>query len=241
VLFRSRLITPLKDRFGAQIRTHYPLDVDTEMAIALQEATPLEFDDLTVEVPEYMVEIVATFSQLARQSSHINQRSGVSVRLTVSNLETLVANAARRALRAGESEVVPRVCDLEALAASTSGKIELDVLDDDGGEVVERLLRQAVLTVFRERLDPADLRGVLEAFDGGRVIHAGEDVAASDEAELVTEISALRDAVEQLVGADEGPAVVASAVEFVLEGLHLSKRLNKDTDQMGVRATYRSR
>lgn len=238
---RGRLITPLKDRFGAQIRTHYPLDVETEMAIAEQEAQPLTDADLDVAVPEFMAEIVSTLSQLGRQSSHINQRSGVSVRLTVTNLETLVANAARRSLRAGDTSVVPRISDLEALAASTSGKVELDTLDDDGGEVIDRLLRQAVLTVFRERLDIADLRGVIDAFDDGRVIHAGEDVPAIDEARLATEIPALRDAVAALAGDDERPAVVASAVEFVLEGLHLSKRLNKDADHLGTRATYHAR
>ena len=238
---RGRLITPLKDRFGAQIRTHYPLDVDTEMAIVAQEASPLEGDGLEVFVPDFMAEVVATVSQLARQSAQINQRSGVSVRLTVTNAETLVANAARRALRAGDDQVVPRVSDLEALAASTSGKVEFDMLDDDGGEVIERLVKQAVLTVFRERLDVADLRGVLDAFDEGRIVHAGEDVPAADEAALAAEIPALDAAVAALVGEDDRPGVRASAVEFVLEGLHLAKRLNKDADHRGTRATYRSR
>ncbi|NLD77438.1 MAG: magnesium chelatase, partial [Acidimicrobiales bacterium] len=238
---RGRLITPLKDRFGAQIRTHYPLDVETEMAIVAQEAQPVSADDLEVVTPPFMAEIVATFSQLARQSSHINQRSGVSVRLSVTNAETMEANALRRALRAGDTEAVPRVSDLEALAASTSGKVELDTLDDDGGEVIDRLLKQAVLTVFRERLDIAQLRGVIEAFDDGRVVHAGEDVSSRDEVALATEIPALRDAVVALVEDDERPGVVASAVELVLEGLHLSKRLNKDADHAGTRATYRAR
>jgi magnesium chelatase subunit I len=238
---RGRLITPLKDRFGAQIRTHYPLDVETEMAIVAQEAAPLADASLEVHVPEFMAEVVATISQLARQSTHINQRSGVSVRLSVTNAETLVANAARRALRGGESEVVPRVSDLEALAASTSGKVELDTLDDDGGEIIERLVSQAVLSVFRDRLDLGELRGVIDAFDDGRVIHAGEDVPAADEARLAAEVPAMAAAVSRLLGGDERPAAVASAVEFVLEGLHLSKRLNKDTDHTGVRSTYRAR
>ena len=147
----------------------------------------------------------------------------------------------RRSLRAGETEVVPRVSDLEALVASTSGKVELDTLDDNGGEVLDRLLRQAVLTVFRDRLDVGRLREVIEAFDDGRVVHAGEDVAARDDVALATEIPALRDAVIALVGDDERPGVVASAVELVLEGLHLSKRLNKDSDHTGTRSTYHSR
>src|SRR5215208_2010062 len=122
---RGRIITPLKDRFGAQIRTHYPLDVETEMDVIDQEARPLEADGLVVAVPDFMTEIVAEISQQARRSPHINQRSGVSVRLSISNYETLVANAMRRALRTGEHEVVPRVSDLDALAASTAGKIEI--------------------------------------------------------------------------------------------------------------------
>src|SRR5207248_1716659 len=120
---RGRIITPLKDRFGAQIRTHYPLDVETEVAIAKQEVRPLDAPGIRVSVPEFMTEIVAMLSHLARDSSHINQRSGVSVRLTVSNSETLVANALRRALRHGEHDVVPRVSDLDALASSTAGKV----------------------------------------------------------------------------------------------------------------------
>ncbi|MCU1351061.1 MAG: Mg-chelatase subunit ChlI [Acidimicrobiales bacterium] len=237
---RGRLITPLKDRFGAQIRTHYPLDVDTEMAITTQEARPLQGAGVDVFVPAFMSEIVANISQLARQSSHVNQRSGVSVRLTVTNQETLVANAARRALRLGESEVVPRVSDLEALAASTSGKVEIDSLDDDrDGEVVERLVRSAVLAVFRDHLHIEDLRPVIDAFDEGRVIHAGDDVSAADYVALLEDLPAMRDAVNELTGGDERPGSVASAVELVLEGLHLSKRLNKDA--AGRRATYRSR
>ncbi len=238
---RGRMITPLKDRFGAQIRTHYPLDVETEVAILEQEVRPFDAEGLEVILPPFMAEIVAAISQLARTNPSVNQRSGVSVRLTVSNAETLVANAARRALRAGETEVVPRVSDLEALAASTSGKVELDALDDDGGQVIERIVRSAVLEVFRSHLDIGALRGVLDAFDDGRVVDAGEDVAAADEVALSREIPALRDAVVALVGDDERPGVVASAVELVLEGLHLSKRLNKDADRRGTRASYRAR
>src|SRR5437660_6826828 len=125
---RGRIITPLKDRFGAQIRTHYPLDVETELGVVHQEAKPLEAAGLRVQVPAFMVEIVGQLSHLARASSHGNQRPGVSRRLSISKYETLVANAARRALRLGEQDVVPRVSDLDAIAASTTGKIELETL-----------------------------------------------------------------------------------------------------------------
>jgi magnesium chelatase subunit I len=164
----------------------------------------------------------------------------VSVRLTVSNYETLVANAARRALRTGERDVVPRVSDLEALASSTAGKVEIESLDDGRDEhVVEQLVRGAVLTVFKDRFPPDRVRDVLSAFEGGTVVHTGEDVPAADYAALVRDLPALRAPVAELAGGDENPAAVAAAVEFVLEGLHLSKRLNKDS--VGSRATYRGR
>jgi magnesium chelatase subunit I len=237
---RGRIITPLKDRFGSQIRTHYPLDVDTEVAIMRQEARPSSVDEIPVRVPDYMEEVVATFSHLARQSSHVNQRSGVSVRLSVSNLEVLRANALRRSLRAGERDVAPRVSDLEALASSTSGKIEIETLEEGReGQIVDTMLKSAVLTVFKERLAPEQVREVLAAFDEGVVAHTGEDVRSAQLAELVTSLPALREPVESLTGGDESPAAVAAAVEFVLEGLHLSKRLNKDAS--GSRAVYRGR
>jgi magnesium chelatase subunit I len=237
---RGRIITPLKDRFGSQIRTHYPLDVDTEVAIARQEARPFEVEGVRVTVPPYMTEIVATLSHLARDSAHINQRSGVSVRLTVANHETMVANATRRALRHGERDVAPRVSDLDALAASTMGKVEIESLDDGRDEqIAEHLLRAAVLTVFKQQVNPGRLREIVVAFDEGAVVHTGEDVTSADLARLVEEVPALRESVAALAGGDESPAVVASAVELVLEGLHLSKRLNKDA--LGGRATYRSR
>ncbi|MGH9185916.1 MAG: sigma 54-interacting transcriptional regulator, partial [Acidimicrobiales bacterium] len=190
---RGRIITPLKDRFGAQIRTHYPIDIDVEMAIAGQEARPFEVEGVRVTLPEYMREVVATLSHLARQSPHINQHSGVSVRLTVSNQETLVANATRRALRHGERDVVPRVSDLEALAASTAGKVEIEALEEGRDEqIIEHLLRAAVLTVFKDRFATERLRDVIAAFDGGIVVHAGDDVSAADEARAVSDVPALR-------------------------------------------------
>ena len=237
---RGRIITPLKDRFGAQIRTHYPLDVETEVEIAHQESRPLDAPGIRVRVPAYMTEIVATLSHLARQSPHINQRSGVSVRLTVSNTETMVANATRRALKLGEKDVVPRVSDLEALAASTAGKVEIESLEEGRDEqIIDHLVRSAVLTVFKDRVGVEQVRDVVAAFDGGSVVHTGDDVSSADEAKLVGDVPALRAVVAQLTEGDETPASVASAVELVLEGLHLSKRLNKDA--VGARATYRSR
>lgn len=236
---RGRLITPLKDRFGSQIRTHYPLEVDTEMEIALQEAQFLDAPGITVTVPEVMTEIVTTFSHVARSSPQVNQRSGVSVRMTVSNLEVLVANAARRALAQGETHVVPRVSDLDALVASTSGKVEIESMEDGReGQIIEHMLRQSVLEVFRNRFTPEELRSVVDGFEDGRVVHVGDDLPVGDYAALLAEVPALREVVSS-VEEGEDPAVAASMVELVLEGLHLSKRLNKDA--VGSRATYRGR
>ena len=236
---RGRIITPLKDRFGAQIRTHYPLDVETELAVVRQEAHPLDQSSLRVQVPDFMSEIVATLTHLARSSPHINQHSGVSVRLSIANYETLVANATRRALRLGEPDVVPRVSDLEALAASTAGKVEIESLEDGRDEaVVERLIKAAVLTVFKTRCPMERFSELLLVFDEGTVVHAGDDVPSKDYVDSLAQLPALRASVTDLAGS-ETPAAIASAVEFVLEGLHLSKRLNKEA--VGPRATYRGR
>jgi magnesium chelatase subunit I len=236
---RGRIITPLKDRFGAQIRTHYPLDVDVEMDVVAQEVRPLTAEQLSVHVPEFMAEIVSELSQQARRSPHINQRSGVSVRMSITNYETLVANASRRALRNGEREVVPRVSDLEALVSSTAGKIEFETLDDGREEqVLERIVKASVLEVFRARSRPERLTALVGAFDEGLTVNTGEDVPASEYAALMPKLSGLREALADL-GVGETPAGVASAVEFVLEGLHLSKRLNKDA--VGGKAVYRGR
>jgi len=236
---RGRIITPLKDRFGAQIRTHYPLDVEIEMGVIAQEAVVPAAEGRSVSVPEFMTEIVAEVSQQARRSPHINQRSGVSVRLSIANFETMIANSLRRALRSGEDEVVPRVSDLDALVASTAGKIEIETLDDGRDDrVLERILRASVLEVFRARVRPESLGELVVAFDDGKVVHVGEDVPSTDYAGLLATMPELRRVLAELeVG--ETPAGVASAVEFLLEGLHLSKRLNKDA--VDGRATYRAR
>jgi magnesium chelatase subunit I len=239
---RGRIITPLKDRFGSQIRTHYPLTVELEQQIMLAEATPPVVGDsgVTVTVPEHLMRVVAEFSHLARSSSHVNQRSGVSVRLSVANYEALAANALRRALRSGESEAVARIDDLDALAATSIGKIEIEALEDGReGVVFENLLRQAVLATFRDLVDPSLTTPVVEAFEEGRMAHTGEGLPSSELAALAAEVPGLADAVAPLVGPTASEPAVASAVEFVLEGLHLSRRLNKDEASSG--STYRSR
>jgi magnesium chelatase subunit I len=236
---RGRIITPLKDRFGAQIRTHYPLDVDVEMDVVEQEARVVPPEGLRVTVPPFMAEVVSEMSQQARKSPHINQRSGVSVRMSVANYETLVANASRRALRNKEEEVVPRVSDLDALVSSTAGKVEYETVDDGREEqVLDRIIKAAVLESFRANCKPEKLTELVNAFDAGLIVHTGPDVPASEYARLLSELPGIRDTLADLEVA-ETPAGVASAVEFVLEGLHLAKRLNKDAT--GAKAAYRGR
>jgi magnesium chelatase subunit I len=216
------------------------LETSTEIQIMRQEARPPSVGDITVTMPSYMEEVIATFSQLARGSAQVNQRSGVSVRLSVSNIEVLSANALRRGLRAGETHVVPRICDLEALPAATMGKVEIESLEEGReGSIVQNLIRSAVLTVYKDRVTPDQVREVIGAFEEGTVAHTGEDITSVDEAKLLEQMPGLRGTVLALTDGDESPAAVASAVEFILEGLHLSKRLNKDSS--GARATYRAR
>ena len=237
---RGRIITPLKDRFGSQIRTHYPLDVATEMQIVRQEARPATIGDVQVHYPAFMEEIVAQISHLARANANVSQRSGVSVRVSVSNHELLAANAVRRGLRAGETMVAPRVSDLEALVASTAGKIEIESVDDGReGAVFEQILRGAVLQVYKRRVSGDKTKELITAFESGTVVSAGEDVSSSELFGFAQQVPELQQLALSLLDGNESPASVASAVEFVLEGLHLAKRLNKDS--AGARATYRSR
>jgi magnesium chelatase subunit I len=241
---RGRIITPLKDRFGSQIRTHYPLEVQTEVDIMLQEAQSLDIETpngpVTVSVPGYLTDVIATFSHLARSSNQVNQRSGVSVRLSVSNYEALSANALRRGLRSGETNIVARVDDLGALAASSMGKIEIESIDEGrDGAIMESLMKGAVLTVFKDVVPPEQTRAVVDAFEEGAVAHTGETMTSAELAAVAEQVDALKTPVEILTGGDESPGAIAAAVEFILEGLHLSKRLNKDAS--GDSATYRSR
>ncbi len=246
---RGRLITQLKDRFGSQIRTHYPLDVETEVAIIEQEADTSLFEGLGVSegfdlsVPSFMTEIVASITHAARRSQHIAQRSGVSVRLSISNFEIMIANAVRRALRAGETTAAPRIVALEALAASTSGKVEIETLDEGrDGEILAGLVKAGVLQVFKDRVPPDTHRAVVDAFDGELIVDAGEDVTDAAYVALMEKVPALSAPVEALLAGEDdaaSPAMVASACELVLEGLHLAKRLNKDS--AGGRAQFRGR
>ena len=224
---RGRIITPLKDRFGAQVRTHYPQTLADEQAIVEQERVRFAAGDDRVVVPDYMADIVAEISALARRSPEINQRSGVSVRVSIANNETLRSAALKRALRLGEKTASPRITDLPAILSSMRGKIELESVEE-GREaaVIEELTKRAVLSVFNLRFEPASLNGLVGTFDEGLALTTGAGLPSADYVRIKDTVKGLRTAVDKL-GA-KSPAEVASAAEFVLEGLHLNRMLNRD-------------
>jgi magnesium chelatase subunit I len=225
---RGRIITPLKDRYGSQIRTHYPETTDLEMEIMDQERAVFETDGVQVVVPEFMKEIVAELTHLARRSHDVSQRSGVSVRMSVANYENLISNATRRAIRLGEKQVAPRVSDLSGLIASTTGKIELEGLGEVREEqVVEKLIQNAVSSVFNRHFSVRQFERLVLAFDNGLTVEASAMMPAMDYVHQLSHLDGMQEAVGKL-GVGGNPAAVASAVEFVLEGLHLNRRLNKD-------------
>src|ERR1700677_4752163 len=214
---RGRIITPLKDRFGAQIRTHYPHETMTEVKIMEMEAE-LPSSGIPVTVPSYLKEVVAEVSQLARRSTHLNQRSGVSVRLSIANYETLVANSVRRALRTDEAVAVPRISDLAALVPSTQGKIEVEAMEEGREQdVVAQLVAAATLAVFRRRVTLDDPATIVAAFTEQVVVHAGDDLPSAAYLAVLADIPELEPPTRSLAGPDatESPALMASALEFL--------------------------
>ena len=234
---RGRIITPLKDRFDVQIRTHYPQSIQDEMAIMEQEAAPMKQRGLPVTVPQFIKEILAHMTFEARKSSEINQSSGVSVRVTINNYESLISNAEKRALRLKETEVVPRVSDMHSILASTSGKIEMEYVGEDKKEndLVEKLVNRAILKVFDQYFTVTSLQKVVDYFNSGWGVEVSDAMPSQDYLEGIKEIPGLKEAIRAL-GPMESPALMASATEFVLEGLHLHQKLNKEME--GGRITY---
>lgn len=247
---RGRIVTPLKDRFGAEVRTHYPLELADELALVAQEAAVLWSDsgsDTVVAhgapvVPAHLLEIVARFARAVRDAPQVDQRSGVSARFAIAAVETVAASAVRRAAITGEVVAVARVSDLPSVIPASRGKVEFDDADEGREfEVLEHLLRRAIAETYRSLLAGLDLRPLQEKFDGGLTVLTG-DVAAAETllAQIgpVPVLSALLDRLEP-EGIGEGPAAVglaAAALEFAMEGLHLNKRLAKDSD--GSRTVY---
>ncbi|CUV01266.1 MAG: magnesium chelatase [Dehalococcoidia bacterium] len=233
---RGRIVTPLKDRYGSQIHTHYPLDPKDEIAIMDQERAKFPEEDKLV-IPEHMKEILAEITTQARLSSEINQRSGVSVRVSISNFETMLGNAVRRGIRNNEEWACPRVSDLSFIGASFAGKIELETFEEGReSRLTDDLTRRAVLRTFGSYFEVDDLEAIVDSFDLGNRAETGSDLPAIGYPDLVKNIDGLDKAVKKLTR-DKRPEVIASAVEFILEGLHLSRKLN--CDRSGEAAVYK--
>ena len=239
---RGRIVSPLKDRFGTQVRTHYPQSLDDEIAIMEQEARR-PAGDVPLRIPRYLEEIVAALTAELRRSPHVNHRSGVSVRYSIGNLETLAAAAVRRAARTGEPEAVPRVCDLPAVVEASLGRIEFDTIEEGREEeILARAVKTAELEVFRRRLSGFDFQPILSRFAEGFEAETSDLLPASELLSQFGELRGLSKLLERLGVEEESPGAAASAVEFALEGLHLSRRLNKDPGDRGrgPRATARA-
>ena len=229
---RGRIITPLKDRFGAEIRTHYPVEIHDEVAVIRQEA------HLVADVPDHLVEILARFTRALRQSQSVDQRSGVSARFAIAGAETIAAAALHRATAQGEDAAVARVVDLQTAVDVLGGKIEFEAGEEGREEeILTHLLRMATAEVVRARLAGLDLGLLVEALEGGAIVTTGEQVTARDflaglpvlgESELYDDIC------DRLDATDDGER--AGAIELALEGLYLARKVAKETD--GGEAVY---
>ena len=232
---RGRIITPLKDRFGAEVRTHYPLRLTEEVAVMRQEARLAGDNDRPhgeglppVMVPAFMAEVLAAFTRALRNANEVNQRSGVSVRFSTSNYETLAASALRRAVCTGEDSAVARPTDLAQVLSAGIGKVEFETFEEGReAELLERMLRRSLLEVFRRRTSGLDLKGLVEKFDHGLLVETGDLVPAE---QLLSQLDAIPGLARLLTALDveqESPALAAAALEFALEGLHLSRKIDR--------------
>jgi magnesium chelatase subunit I len=242
---RGRIITPLKDRFGSEVRTHYPLRLDDELALIRQEAVLTwhgaggtagsATDDSGAPlagsvVPDFLVEVVARFTRAVREAPQVDQRSGVSARLAIAASETVAASAVRRAAVTGEAEPVARVADLAAMIPAVRGKVEFDSLEEGREiDILAHLLKRTVADTFRSRLAGVDLSGLQKRVESGGPIETGDLVPATA---LLTAIGPVPGLAQLLTRLDldgaESPGIAASALEFALEGLHLHRRLSKE-------------
>jgi magnesium chelatase subunit I len=247
---RGRIVTPLKDRIGSVIRTHYPLTREIGIAISDQNAW-LERNGVsgaTLVVPQYVKEIVEEIARLARSSPHVNQQSGVSVRMSIANLENVVSNAERRSIINRERWIVPRVSDLGSASASARGKLELTMSEDDGHEdkLIYRIIDEATKNIFALHNDLRELRPIVDYFEGGQSIEVGDTLSTAATLERIAKVPGLRKRAEEfaakaipdLSDREAREAATASAAEFILEGLHVHNKLNKSA-KSGARSYRR--
>ena len=236
---RGRIITPLKDRFGAEVRTHYPLALSDEVRLVEQEAQ-LSWPGTSVEVPAHLLEVVARYTRLVRDSPQVDQRSGVSARFAVAAAETVAASAVRRAAITREPHAVARVCDLPAVVEASRGKVEFEAAEEGRElEVLHHLLRRATADAFRALLAGTDLTGLQARFEEGATVETGDLVPASELLGRLGTVPGLGALLGRLGIEQESPGLAAAALEFALEGLHLNRRLAKD--EVAGRTVYGGR
>jgi magnesium chelatase subunit I len=236
---RGRIITPLKDRFGAEIRTHYPLSLSDELTLIRQEAEV----STGAELPDHLVEVIARFTRGVRESPAVDARSGVSARFAIAAAESAVASAVRRSALVSSAPEPPvaRVCDLPVVVSTLRGKVEFEVSEEGReDEVLGAMLRRAIADTFRSRLGSVDMSGLLAKFDEGGTVESGELVPAADLLQRIGDVPGLAKIMSRLGmdGGDESFGHAAAALEFALEGLYLMRRLSKDsTDGTSVYRT----
>lgn len=234
---RGRIITPLKDRYGAQVRTHYPTTVQQEVSIMEAERRQYGKEDVDVYIPAFMKEIIAEITHLARQSPDINQKSGVSVRVSIANYETVISNSIRRAIILNEKLAVPRISDLPYIHASTDGKIELESLEEvKEGKVVDDLVRKAVSAVFNRYYEPEKFSTVVAPFNDGLVVEVSETMDSRTYQGILNKLPSL-DKMLKIIGVPDKPEASASAIEFILEGLYVNHLIKKT--QVDNKTVYR--
>jgi magnesium chelatase subunit I len=231
---RGKIITPLKDRIGSEIRTHYPLTLDRGIEITSQEAWTKRQDAVAVEVPEYIREVIEQIAFLARDDKRIDQRSGVSQRLPISVIENVISNAERRAALTGDDMAVPRVLDLYAALPSITGKLELEYEGELKGSdnIARDLIRQAVALTYTRRLEGENVKSIIQWFDLGGALQLPELSPAADLVAQLNQINNLMEKTAKLgIGVHEPDAKRAAAAEFILEGLYAHRRINRNEEQ----------
>ena len=229
---RGRIITPLKDRFGAEVRTHYPLELDDELRLIRQEAVvSWGVDAVSAALPDHLIEVVARFARHVRESPAADQRSGVSARFAVAAAETIAASAVRRAAITGEDVAVARIADLPSVVPAVQGKVGFEASEEGReAEVLEHLLRRATADTFRARLGGVDLSPIVAKFEDGGIVESGELVSARELLDTLGPIEGLAK-ILAAAGIDDvdTPGLAAAGIEFALEGLYLQRRLSKES------------
>jgi magnesium chelatase subunit I len=240
---RGRIVTPLKDGIGSVIRTHYPQDLAEGIRIANanayvdRTAEAASASGVSVDVPQFMQEVVEETVRQARSSPHVSQASGVSVRTSIANLETVVSNAERRGIVKGQSRVVPRMCDLNYLIASCRGKIEMTLAEEEGAEdkLIQSLIGEAVKKIFARYADPDAYETITDQFKGNLNFPAGDDLSGE---EFVANMKLIKGLEKSAAGLAKemdleagDPETLASVGEFLLEGLYVNNRLSKFNKQ----------